>query len=147
MLREDNDRLRVEWLVLRCQGGDRDAFSLLIELMERPLLYYATSLTGNHDAARDVLQEVWLKVIRGIRKLKNPGSLKPWLFSRFKRRSEKRGNSTDRIVWYPMVPSQSPPTRKLPLSHCRVNAYSEVWESQGGEQTKNWKNVFHLTSK
>ena len=49
--------------------------------MERPLLYYATSLTGNSDTALDVLQEVWLKVVRGIRKLKDPGSLKPWLYT------------------------------------------------------------------
>ena len=49
--------------------------------MERPLLYYATSLTGNSDTALDVLQEVWLKVIRGIRKLKDPGALKPWLYT------------------------------------------------------------------
>jgi RNA polymerase sigma-70 factor (ECF subfamily) len=49
--------------------------------MERPLIYYATSLTGNQDAALDVLQDVWLKVVRGIRKLKDPGSPKPWLYA------------------------------------------------------------------
>lgn len=49
--------------------------------MERPLLYYATSLTGNQDTALDVLQDVWLKAIRGIRRLKDPGSLKPWLYA------------------------------------------------------------------
>jgi len=81
MLQEDNDRLRYEWLVLRCQAGDRGAFADLIEIMERPLLYYATSLTGSQDAALDVLQDVWLKVVRGIRKLKDPGSLKPWLYA------------------------------------------------------------------
>lgn len=81
MLQEDNDRLRYEWLVLRCQAGDRGALADLIGVMERPLLYYATSLTGSQDAALDVLQEVWLKVVRSIRKLKNPGSLKPWLYA------------------------------------------------------------------
>jgi DNA-directed RNA polymerase specialized sigma24 family protein len=30
--------------------------------MGRPLLYYATSLTGNPDTALDVLQEVWVKL-------------------------------------------------------------------------------------
>jgi RNA polymerase sigma-70 factor (ECF subfamily) len=49
--------------------------------MERPLLYYATSLTANQDAALDVLQDVWLKVVGGIRRLKDPGSLKPWLYA------------------------------------------------------------------
>lgn len=75
------DRLQFEWLALRCQTGESEAFADLIAVMERPLLYYAASLTGNPDTALDVLQEVWLKVIRGIRKLKDPGSLKPWLYT------------------------------------------------------------------
>ena len=48
--------------------------------MERPLLYYAASLTGNVDSGLDVLQEVWIKVFRSIRKLKDPGSLRSWLY-------------------------------------------------------------------
>ena len=45
------------------------------------MLYYAASLTGNPDSALDVLQEVWIKAFRGIRKLKDPGSLRSWLYS------------------------------------------------------------------
>jgi RNA polymerase sigma-70 factor (ECF subfamily) len=45
------------------------------------LLYYATSLTANPDSGLDVLQEVWIRAFRGIRKLKDPGSLRPWLYS------------------------------------------------------------------
>jgi RNA polymerase sigma-70 factor (ECF subfamily) len=78
---EGNDRVQFEWLALRCQTGDPEAFADLMAVMERPLLYYATSLTGNQDAALDILQNVWLKVVRGIRRLKDPGSLKPWLYA------------------------------------------------------------------
>jgi len=78
---ECNDRVSFEWLTLRCQTGDPDAYADLIAVMEKPLLYYATSLTGNQDAGLDVLQEVWIRVIRSIRKLKDPGSLKPWLYA------------------------------------------------------------------
>lgn len=78
---ERDERVQFEWLALRCQTGDPNAFADLIAAMERPLLYYATSLTGNRDAALDVLQEVWLKVIHGIRRLKDRGSLKPWLYT------------------------------------------------------------------
>jgi RNA polymerase sigma-70 factor (ECF subfamily) len=81
MASESKDRVGFEWLALRCQTGDPEAFADLIAVMERPLLYYATSLTGNQDAALDVLQDVWLKVVRGIRRLKDPGSLKPWLYA------------------------------------------------------------------
>lgn len=81
MVDECKDGIQFEWLALRCQTGDPEAFADLISAMERPLLYYATSLTGNQDAALDVLQDVWFKVIRGIRKLKDPGSLRPWLYA------------------------------------------------------------------
>ena len=78
---ESEDRVRYAWLALRCQTGEPGAFDDLMAVMERPLLYYAAGLTGNQDSALDVLQEVWLKVFRTIRKLKDPGSLRPWLYS------------------------------------------------------------------
>ncbi len=78
---KNEDRIQYEWLALRCQTGEAGAFEDLIAVMERPLLYYATSLTGNPDSALDVLQEVWIKVFRGIHKLKDPGALRPWLYS------------------------------------------------------------------
>lgn len=81
MPNQGEDRVQFEWLALRCQTGDPEAFADLIAVMERPLLYYATSLTGSQDTALDVLQDVWLKVVRGIRRLKDPGSLKPWLYA------------------------------------------------------------------
>ena len=78
---KNEDRIQYEWLALRCQSGEAGAFEDLIEVMERPLLYYAASLTGDSDSALDVLQEVWIRVFRGIRKLKDPGSLRSWLYS------------------------------------------------------------------
>jgi RNA polymerase sigma-70 factor (ECF subfamily) len=90
---ESANRTQYEWLALRCQSGEPGAFEDLIAVMERPLLYYAMSLTGTQDAARDVLQEVWIKTLRGIRKLKNPGSLRPWLYS------ITHGIAVDRIRW------------------------------------------------
>jgi RNA polymerase sigma-70 factor (ECF subfamily) len=81
MANECKHEIQFEWLALRCQTGDPAAFADLIEVMERPLIYYATSLTGTQDVALDVLQDVWLKVIRGIRRLKDPSSLRPWLYA------------------------------------------------------------------
>jgi RNA polymerase sigma-70 factor (ECF subfamily) len=81
MQNETENRAQYEWLALRCQSAEPGAFEDLIAVMERPLLYYAMSLTGNQDSALDVLQDVWFKVFRGIRKLNDPGSLRPWLYS------------------------------------------------------------------
>jgi RNA polymerase sigma-70 factor (ECF subfamily) len=81
MLPEDKDRTLYEWIALRCQSGEADAFKDLVAAMERPLLYYAASLTGDPDSGLDVLQEVWIKAFGGIRKLKDPGALRSWLYS------------------------------------------------------------------
>lgn len=73
-------RTQDEWIALRCQTSDNTGFEDLVALMERPLLYYAAKLTGNAQTAQDVLQDVWVRVFRGIRGLKNPASLRPWLY-------------------------------------------------------------------
>lgn len=73
-------RTQDEWIVLRCQAGEERAFDDLLRLMQRPLFYYTTKVTGNPEMALDVLQDVWLKVFREIRRLHNPGSLRPWLY-------------------------------------------------------------------
>ena len=73
-------RTQEEWIALRCQAGEPSGFEDMVALMERPLLYYATKLTGNGETALDVLQEVWLQAFRRIRKLREPAALRPWLY-------------------------------------------------------------------
>jgi hypothetical protein len=51
-------RTQDEWIVLRCQAGETSAFEDLVRLMQRPLLHYATKLTGNAETTLDVLQGV-----------------------------------------------------------------------------------------
>jgi RNA polymerase sigma-70 factor (ECF subfamily) len=69
-----------ELLAVRCQLGERDAFEILIARWHEPLWRYLARLAGNDDAARDLAQDTWLRVFRGIAKLREPGKLRPWLF-------------------------------------------------------------------
>src|SRR5262249_10490849 len=55
-------------------------FADLVREMERPLLYFAQKLVNDQDKALDVLQEVWLKAFRTIRRLENPRSVRAWLY-------------------------------------------------------------------
>jgi RNA polymerase sigma-70 factor (ECF subfamily) len=73
-------RARDEWLALRCQLGEPQAFAELIQEMERPLLYYATKLLKDENKAFDVLQEVWLTVFRQVRRLREPRTLRTWIY-------------------------------------------------------------------
>jgi RNA polymerase sigma-70 factor, ECF subfamily len=73
----ESGQTHYEWMALRCQANEPGAFEDLIAVMERPLLYYAASLTGDVDSGLDVLQDAWLRVLVNIGKLKDPGALQP----------------------------------------------------------------------
>jgi RNA polymerase sigma factor (sigma-70 family) len=69
-----------EWLVVRCQLGERPAFDALIERWHAPLWRYVRQLTSNDDVAQEIAQEVWLRVIRGISRLRDGAKWRAWLF-------------------------------------------------------------------
>lgn len=75
-----HDVTRDAWLAVRCQLGERDAFDLLIERWHGPLWTYARRLTGSDDAAHEVVQDAWLRILRGLPRLRDPARLRPWLF-------------------------------------------------------------------
>ncbi len=72
--------LEDEWLVVRCQLGERPAFDELIQRWHGPLSTYIRRLADHDDAAEDIAQDVWLRVLRGIGRLRESGKLRPWLF-------------------------------------------------------------------
>jgi RNA polymerase sigma factor (sigma-70 family) len=69
-----------ELLAIRCQLGEREAFDALIGRWHEPVWRYLRRLAESDDAAADLAQDTWLKVLRGITSLRDPASLRPWLF-------------------------------------------------------------------
>jgi RNA polymerase sigma factor (sigma-70 family) len=69
-----------EWLVVRCQLGERPAFDELIERWSGPVWKYVRRLTSSDDAADDIAQNVWLRVLRGIHKVRDGSKLRAWIF-------------------------------------------------------------------
>jgi len=78
---QDREDLERELLVLRCQRGERAAFEELIRAWERRLHFYIRRLLGNEEDAWDVLQSVWIDVVRGVNDLRDPRRLPVWLYS------------------------------------------------------------------
>lgn len=70
-----------ELLVIRCQLGEPEAFDALVLRWHPSLSRYIKGLLPNDNAADDVVQELWLGVLRGIPRLRDAGALAPWLFS------------------------------------------------------------------
>ena len=74
------NRIRSQLLVHRYRSGDDEAFRELVALWEKPLFYYIRRLVKTEEDAWDVLQETWIRIIRGIGKLNNLESLPSWLY-------------------------------------------------------------------
>lgn len=79
---QDNGRGTVEdeLLVIRCQLGERAGFDALIARWAAPVAAYARRVTHDRDAAAELTQEVWLRVFRGIDRLREPRRFRAWLF-------------------------------------------------------------------
>ncbi|MGB7217877.1 MAG: sigma-70 family RNA polymerase sigma factor [Vicinamibacterales bacterium] len=77
----EGDTRHDEWLVVRCQLGERAGFDALIERWYEPLWKYARRVTGDEDAAHDAVQDIWVRVLRALGRLRDGTRLRPWLFS------------------------------------------------------------------
>jgi RNA polymerase sigma-70 factor (ECF subfamily) len=75
-----SDRALDEWLVVRCQLGEAGAFDALIARWHQPLWSYVRRMTGNEADAEDLTQEIWIRVIRGIARVRDGARLRGWLF-------------------------------------------------------------------
>jgi len=67
-------------LVLLCQVGDEAAFEELFDRYNARILYYLRRLVGTDGEAEDVMQEVWVKILRRIGTLREPRALCTWLY-------------------------------------------------------------------
>src|SRR5215831_6959486 len=66
--------------VLNLNRGHGAALEELIRTWEPRLLYFLRRLVRDEADAWDVLQETWMKVVKGISSLSDPQSLAPWLY-------------------------------------------------------------------
>lgn len=67
-------------MVLRAQLGDRDAYGGLFARYNPRLLYYLRRLVGSPADAEDVLQEVWITVVRKLATLEQPEAFRAWIY-------------------------------------------------------------------
>jgi RNA polymerase sigma-70 factor (ECF subfamily) len=69
-----------ELLVVRAQLGEHAALAELLARWRVPVWTYVRRML-DADRADDVAQEVWLAVVRGLPRLREPGRFAPWLFT------------------------------------------------------------------
>jgi RNA polymerase sigma-70 factor (ECF subfamily) len=76
----DRDAIARELLALRCRAGDRAAFESLVRETEGRLFYFVRRLVRDEADAWDVLQQTWVRAVRGVASLDDPARVLPWLY-------------------------------------------------------------------
>ena len=66
--------------IAAARAGDLEAFDLLTRRHERLVMATALRLTGNMEDAKDISQDVFLKLYRNLGKVEAPGALPAWLY-------------------------------------------------------------------
>ncbi len=67
-------------LLMRARKGDMSAFREIVEANKKNIYYLSLNLTGNHNDANDISQEVFLKLYKSISKIRGDSKLSTWLY-------------------------------------------------------------------
>jgi RNA polymerase sigma-70 factor, ECF subfamily len=67
-------------LIARAQAGDEQAMEQIICAYQRPVATIVISIIGNDGDWEDICQQIFLKMVRGLGRLKNVALFEPWLF-------------------------------------------------------------------
>jgi RNA polymerase sigma factor (sigma-70 family) len=94
----DKERALEAYLVASARTGDRRSMEALVRLRGPRLLSHAARLLGEHEAARDIVQEAWVEILRGISGLRSDHAFLPWALMIVTRRVQRtiRGRQSDR---------------------------------------------------
>ncbi len=67
-------------LVAELQAGSEEAFIYLLGVYQNPVFNLISHIVGNTAEAADVLQDVFVKVFKGISQFHGESSLKTWIY-------------------------------------------------------------------
>jgi RNA polymerase sigma-70 factor (ECF subfamily) len=80
------------------RSGDAAAFEQLLETWSGGMIRIAKDYVSTHESAREVVQETWVAVIRGINSFEGRSSLKTWVYRILINLAKRRGAQEHRTV-------------------------------------------------
>ena len=85
----DSDRIYDEFLVAAGVTGDQAALSRLVARWQPRLLRHAWRLLGDAERAKDMAQEAWLEILRGLARLDDVAAFPAWAYRITTRRCQR----------------------------------------------------------
>ena len=74
-------------LINKAQDGDESAFNELVCRYDRNVLALTLKYVNDRDDAKDIYQEVFLRVFRGLKNFKFKSEFSTWLYRNSRRKS------------------------------------------------------------
>lgn len=69
-----------EEIALRVQGGDSEAFGMLVERYQAKLMRYARKFLSDTDDATDIVQDIFIKTYENIQSFDATRRFSPWIY-------------------------------------------------------------------
>jgi RNA polymerase sigma-70 factor (ECF subfamily) len=69
-----------EYLMLLFKGGDQSAFNVLVQRWEKPLLNLCYRFLQDIEKAKDIRQEVFLRIYKAAKRYKPSAKFSTWLY-------------------------------------------------------------------
>ncbi|RSM46749.1 RNA polymerase subunit sigma-24 [Amycolatopsis balhimycina DSM 5908] len=94
-------------LLERLRSGDESAYALLLDAWSGKLMRVARYFVTTNDSARELVQETWLAVLRGITGFEGRSSLKTWVFRILVNAAKRRSAQESRTIpWSSVVQAE-----------------------------------------
>lgn len=121
------DRDRELQLVNRLRSGDADAFDEVHDVFNTVLFNFLCRLSNDRDAAEDLLEETWLRLVKHSRRLQAETRLGAWLFtvarnlhvSYCRSRLLADSRTADLIAWWPAKSTEPSPLEAVEASEAQ----------------------------
>lgn len=85
----NSERIFDEYLVAAAVTGDRPALARLVTRWQPRLLRHAWRITGDADRAKDMVQESWIEILRGLSRLNDVAAFPAWAYQIVTRRCQR----------------------------------------------------------
>ena len=96
-----------EVLIQRAQQGNLTAAEQLFSLYQDRVFSYLWRMTRNRALAEDASQETFIKGIKGLKRYREQGSFKAWLFKIAYREGLRALKKEQRHFWHRFIPGRN----------------------------------------
>lgn len=86
-MKRNSEQIFDELLVIKCQDNDPKAYALLWKRWQPKVLKWSFDFMNDTEVAREIAQESWISIHKGIGKLRDPSLFRFWAYKIVRRRS------------------------------------------------------------